>query len=402
MTDAPFRSKIYDGSSRQRDEAPDAREIATKSIAATPFIYCDPARIPPRQWLYGRHYIRQFLTCTISHSGMGKTSLAITDALAMASGRPLLGVAPTERARVWIWNGEHPRDELDRRIAAAMQQHKLTAQDIGDYLFLNCRETPITLATQTRAGIVIAQSVAEEIIATIKQNRIDVLVVDPFIRSHRVGESDNSAIDSVVSLWATIADKTNCSIELLHHSRKTGNAEATIEDARGASALISASRSARVLNRMTENEAKRAGISPSEAWRYFRVENGKASMATRPEKADWYRLASNILANGDHVGSVVAWSWPDPFDGVSVHDLRAAQQAVSQGGPWRADIRADMWVGKPIAKALGLNVRKGADREKVKRLLKTWTENGMFEHVERKDTDRHSYVFVEVGQWADD
>ena len=100
-------------------------------ISATPFVWRDPASIPPRAWLYGRHYIRQFLTCTIASGGIGKTSLAIGETLAMASGRPLLGIQPAERCRVWLWNGEDPRDELDRRIIAAMQHHNLTAADIG-------------------------------------------------------------------------------------------------------------------------------------------------------------------------------------------------------------------------------------------------------------------------------
>ncbi len=76
----------------------------------------------------------------------------------MASGRPLLGIAPAERARVWIWDGEDPRDELDRRIVATMLQHKLMPEDIAGNLFVNVgRETPIILATQTREGTMIAQ-----------------------------------------------------------------------------------------------------------------------------------------------------------------------------------------------------------------------------------------------------
>ena len=47
-----------------------------------------PAGIPPRAWLYGKHYVRQFLTCTIAPGGLGKTSLVIGEALAMASQTP--------------------------------------------------------------------------------------------------------------------------------------------------------------------------------------------------------------------------------------------------------------------------------------------------------------------------
>ena len=67
----------------------------------------------------------------------------------MASGQPLLGIQPAERARVWIWNGEDPRDELDRRIIAAMQHHKLTTDRHRGHLFVNIgRDAPIILASR--------------------------------------------------------------------------------------------------------------------------------------------------------------------------------------------------------------------------------------------------------------
>jgi RecA-family ATPase len=74
------------------------------------------------------------LTCTIAPGGLGKTSLVIGEALAMTSQRPLLGLTPTERARVWLWNGEDPADELQRRIVAAMIHHGLTPEDVAGHL----------------------------------------------------------------------------------------------------------------------------------------------------------------------------------------------------------------------------------------------------------------------------
>ena len=380
----------------------DAPAPAKAAIVATRFTWRDPAGIPPRAWLYGKHYVRQFLTCTIAPGGLGKTSLVIGEALAMASQRPLLGLTPTERARVWLWNGEDPADELQRRIVASMIHHGLTPEDVAGHLFTDVgRQAPIILATQTRRGTAIAKPVVEAVIEAIKTNQIDALVIDPFVKSHRVGENDNNAIDAVVSQWAAIADVTNCAIELLHHPRKTGGAEVTVEDGRGASALLSASRSARVLNRMSAQEAEDAGLEKATAWRHFRVDNGKASMAPPPEKAYWYRLASVALNNGDDVGVATTWSWPDPFEGVTARDLRAAQKEVSEGGPWRANSQANDWVGKPIAKALKLDIHKDGDKKKVRSLLKTWMKTGMFVEVGGQGRGRHKVQIVEVGTWAD-
>jgi AAA domain-containing protein len=195
-------------------------------IHATPFAWRHPKLIPPRCWLYGRHYVRKNITCTIAVGGVGKTSMAIVEALAMVSMKPLLGVQPSERARVWIWNGEDPRDELDRRIAAAMQEHGVTPDDVEGYLFSDVgREMQLIIATQARTGAVAAQPVVDAVIETIIHNRIDVVIIDPFIKSHHVNENDNAAIDAVVTQWSTIADAANCAVELLHHPRKTGGAD---------------------------------------------------------------------------------------------------------------------------------------------------------------------------------
>jgi hypothetical protein len=407
----PLRRDRNDGYERSaapapgdlRQQPPNGAAQDKPAVTATPFRWRDPAKIPSRKWLYGRHYARQFLTCTIAASGMGKTSLAISEALAMASGKPLLGITPPERARVWLWNGEDPRDELDRRIIAAMLHYDLKSADIEGYLFTDTgREMPVIIATQTRQGAIIAKPVVEAVIATIRQNKIDVLVVDPFIKSHKVMENDNSAMDAVATEWAHIADATNCAIELLHHTRKTGGAEVSVEDGRGAGAVVSASRSARTVNRMNKDEAEKAGIDTKTAWRYLKIDNGKASMFSHPEHADWYRLVSVPLGNGDDVGVVVGWLWPDAFAGVTVRDLRAAQKAVSEGGPWRSNQQATMWVGKPIAKALKLDIKDKADRQKIKTLLETWIKTGMFVEVEGQDDDRHQVTFVEVGTWAND
>jgi hypothetical protein len=360
-----------------------AAETQGPSISATPFVWRDPATIPPRAWLYGKHYIRKFLTCTAGLGGGGKTSELIVETLAMATRRPLLGITPAERARVWLWNGEDPAEELDRRIIAAMIQHNIQPEDIEGYLFRDTgRETPLVVATQSRNGTVVARPVVEAIIAEINRKQIDVLIIDPFIKSHKVTENDNNAIDQVASVWAAIADICNCSVELSHHSRKTGGAEVTIEDMRGAIALVNASRSVRVLNKMTKDEAKNAFLEEATAWRYYRIDNGKANMAPPPESAQWYKLASVSLPNGDEVGAAIAWTWPNAFENVNPHNLRMAQQAVSEGGPWRANHQAKMWVGKPIAKALGLDAVK--DRKRIIAILNTWISNDMFVVVDGK------------------
>jgi len=190
-------------------------------LKPSPYQWTDPASIPVRQALYGNHLFRKFVSVTIAPGGVGKSSLLIAETLAMVSGKPLLGVDVPDSLRVWLWNLEDPRDELQRRIQAACQQYELEPDDLGDRLFVDTgREKELCLAVATNDGAIIQEPVVEALTREIKANQIDLLIVDPFISSHAVSENDNPAIDAVTKAWGKIADETNCAISLVHHTRK--------------------------------------------------------------------------------------------------------------------------------------------------------------------------------------
>lgn len=374
---------------------------ATSIIVARPFEWRSPATIEPRRWLYPHHYIRRFVGATISPGGIGKSSLVTTEALALVTGRDLLGVFPTERCRVWLWQGEDPLEEMQRRIGAAMLHFGIDPSEVAGRLFVNSgRDDDLCIAEQDRNGVKIAAPVVEAVIATIRANAVDVVIVDPFVSTHRVVENDNPAIDRVTKTWARIADATDCAIELVHHSRKTGGAETTVEDGRGASALLATVRSARVLNAMTEDEAGRAGVDNRFA--HVRVDAGKSNLAPRSEAATWLRMVSVPLGNGplgtdgDKVGVFEPWQWPNPFDGLAVSDLEKVQAAVTVGR-WRKDSQAKDWVGHAIADALGIDLADKAARSRVKLLQRTWTTNGALVEFTEKDEARKARTFVTSG-----
>ena len=73
--------------------------------------------------------MRNFASATVAP---GKSSLFLAEAIAVATGRDLLGIKPRQRCRVWCWNGENPADEIDRRIAAICIQYVLRARTLGN------------------------------------------------------------------------------------------------------------------------------------------------------------------------------------------------------------------------------------------------------------------------------
>jgi hypothetical protein len=333
----------------------EAAYAARPIIRATPFTWPDCASIPPREWLYGHHYIRKFVSVTVAPGGVGKSSLVIADALAMASGRELLSdMKPHAPLNVWLWNGEDPIDELNRRIAATAKHYSIRQEDCRGLFVDSGRDSKIVIAEMIKGSFGIVRPMVDAVKATILENKIDVLIVDPFVKSHRVAENDNALIDAIASEWADIADQTGCSIELVHHSRKTGGGEVTLEDTRGASALISAARVARVLNGMTPEEAVDAGIENNRL--FFRVDGGaKPNLSAPGRKARWYHMHSVDMGNsangreGDSIGVVTDWRWPNAHAGVTTDhshylrdfldsELRHQERSIRKGA-YTASIR---------------------------------------------------------------
>jgi hypothetical protein len=374
-------------------------------LAPKPFEWIEPKELPHREWVYGRHLVRGFVSCTIAPGGVGKTALLCAEALAMVTGRPLLGDAPQGRLRVWLVNLEDPIDELRRRIAATALQYGIGKDDIGGRLYLDSgRDMAIVVATNSREGVTVNRPVLDAIKREIANRCIDVLIIDPFVACHAVPENDNGKIAAVTRLWADIAEATGCAIELVHHSRKmSADQQLTADDARGASALIAAVRSARLLRQMTETEAKRAGVENSRL--YFSIASGKANLAPPADRAIWRRLTGILLCNGsspedpgDDVGVVEPWRWPDPFSDMNTEAAREVQRRI-HAGEFRADQRAEYWAGYVVLDVLGWDRSDTSAVAAVKKLLEGWLETGALKLVKRADAKRMKKQFVEVGQW---
>ncbi|SNT15723.1 plasmid and phage replicative helicase [Sphingomonas laterariae] len=384
------------------DEPPAYGEPVTApaAIKATPFTWRAEADIPRRQWLYGRHLLRDFLSVDVAAGGVGKSSLKIGEALALASGRDIYGQTLHEGPlRVWLYNLEDPAEETERRLHATAKRFRIQPEDIADRLFVDSgRDQRCVIAEDNMSGVRIIRPVVDSIIDEIKARNIDVLILDPFVSSHAVSENDNMAIDMVAKEWARVAGVTGCAINLVHHVRKQNGQEATADSARGASALIGAARSVMVFNRMTKDEAEKVGVSEAEARFFFRVDNDKANLAP-PGSTTWYRMNNVDLDNGDSVGVACPWKAPDAFDGITVAHVMRVQKAVG-AGEWRENRQSNAWVGRAVADALMMDADDPKDTKRITILVKEWIKNGVLEVVEQEDSARRKRKFVVVGNWV--
>jgi hypothetical protein len=204
-----------------------------------------------REWLHANHYIRGFVSATIAPGGVGKSTNAIVEVLAMVTGLPLphrtaLRTTPGKRLRVWYVNGEDPIEETERRFQAAMLHFGIKPEDVEGRLFIDSgHDQDFVFARENGKVVTVVEPVVDSVMAGIKEKGIDCLVLDPVVSFHAVAENDNTKLQQVLEQFSAIANETKVSVELVAHTRKANGNEITADDARGASALHDKVRSLR-------------------------------------------------------------------------------------------------------------------------------------------------------------
>lgn len=381
--------------------------VAANLIRPTAYVWTDPSKLPRRQWLYGRHLLRRYVSTTVAPGGLGKSSMVMVEALAMASGKPLLNerIHTPDPLRVWYWNGEDPNDESARRIQAAAIHYGLAPEDIGDRIYVDSgRQIRIKLASMARGEITLDEDLFEQIEDGLHARSIDVWQIDPFISSHQVGENDNGAIDAVVKRLGITAERCNCAIELVHHVRKPANADAvmTVDDARGASALIGGVRSARVLNSMTKDIAEIAKIDPHHRFSYFSVTNGKSNLGPRSDAGIWRKIVSVDLGNGedlstsDQVGVVIPFEMPSVLDSIPANAAAIAQDTARVHAACRYSVKSGDWFGHVVGPALGVDSIEAGGKRVLAQLIDQWLKNGVLIKRMARDNSRQMREYIAV------
>ncbi len=287
-----------------------------------------PEGIPPREWLYGTRLIRRFVSVLAAPGGVGKSSLALAQALALASGRGFLGEHVHHSVPAWVFNLEDPLEETQRRVAALMRLHDIPPDSLAGRLFLNTGRTRRLVMADLDSQGAIAHPDREAVVEAAQQAGIGLIVVDPFVKSHRLDENSNAHMDAAATAWAEVAERTGCAVLLVHHVRK-GAAEG-VDATRGAKSLTDAARSASMLSPMSQEDAQSLSVPERERWRYVRLDDAKANLAPRPDAARWFRLETVALGNGNALYPT-ATAWPPSPPGPRPARSAACRRPTATG-----------------------------------------------------------------------
>jgi len=138
----------------QDDKKPKKKKKPNPFTNLTPYNFPNESTLERLDFLYGHHLLRATVSLSAGLGGTGKSSKAIVEALAMASGKPLLGIQPAGCLRVLLVNLEGTHKHMDLRIAAAMKLHRVRKKEVGGRLFVIAkRELKLAVAKFIKGDI---------------------------------------------------------------------------------------------------------------------------------------------------------------------------------------------------------------------------------------------------------
>ena len=76
----------------------------------------------------------------------------------------------------------------------------------------------------------------------IQQHKADLVILDPFVKTHDIPENDNTNMDKLAALLTGLAAELKLAIDIPHHTRKGTDEPGDADRGRGASAVKDAAR----------------------------------------------------------------------------------------------------------------------------------------------------------------
>ena len=351
----------------------------------------DDYAIPPRGWLLGTVFCRQFLSSLLADGGVGKTATRIAQLLSLALGRSLTGEHVFVRCRVLIVSLEDSSDELRRRIYAVLRHHGISPSEVKGWLYLAAPKG-LRLA-EMRDGQVSVGPLGDLIRETIIKNKIDVISLDPFIKAHGMGENDNNAIDYVCTMLAQISIEHDCAVDLPHHTKKGIATPGDADRSRGASSMKDAARLVYTLTPMTQEEAQQFGLNEAERRSLIRMDSGKVNITPQAADATWFKLIGVPLDNGnslypagDNVQTIEPWTPPDTWAALDSALLNRILDDIEAGCPDGTSRYSTASSAKERA-AWKVVDRHAPDKteKQARDIIKTWLKSGALYNEEYED-----------------
>ncbi len=213
------------------------------------------------------------LNLFIGESNAGKSMLALTAALSLATGRTLVkAFKPLAAGKVVYLSGEDDRAILKQRLADITRAHGL--EQTGAPIHFIDEVSP--LITFDAAGLAHLTDGWRELNRRARDYRL--IVVDPLVTWFALtSENDAAQMGRLAEILKGLAADTGAAILVTHHTNKSGAANLDQNAARGSTALTSAARFVANVARPSQTNLEQLGLAPEDAATYVRFAVSKNS-----------------------------------------------------------------------------------------------------------------------------
>jgi RecA-family ATPase len=163
------------------------------------------------QWLIEGLWTEEAVGIVSGQPKLGKTWLALDLALSVATGTPALERYHVPRpGPVLLFAAEDPPKALRSRLEGLCSRRNLRIESIPVNLILASSLRLDTLDDQARLA------------ETVSRYRPRLLVLDPFVRLHRIDENRALEVSGVLAYLRQLQREEHVAILVVHHARKAG------------------------------------------------------------------------------------------------------------------------------------------------------------------------------------
>lgn len=160
----------------------------------------------------------------------GKSMLALDLAVALATGQPWLDLTPTRAVTVGVVSREDSASMTTHRLQMFAKGRGLNFQTLAG-LRINTFDQKAQFSIQDDADVAL-------IVAAIKDQGIELVILDVLNRLHTADENSNTEMTAVMGRFDLIRAQTGCDVAVIHHDAK-GSASGAAKRPRGASSIDS-------------------------------------------------------------------------------------------------------------------------------------------------------------------
>jgi hypothetical protein len=352
---------------------------------------------PPRGWLLGDQFCRRFVSSIVAPGGSGKSSLRYAQALAMATTRKITGQHIHHRCKVLMLSLEDDFDEMERRTFAACIHHAIDIEELDGWLFYGAPKLMKIAEMNGRERV--KGKLEAALRAEIEDIRPDVVMLDPFVKTHSLEENDNGAMDYVCDILASMAIEYNVAVDVPHHAKKGGSGAGDADLGRGGSAIRDAARLVYTLTVMSTEEAETFQIEERERKAYVRLDSAKVNLVAGTAPSAWYRLVGVPLGNGDeqyphgdNVQTLECWSPPETWDNFPNETVNAVLDEIEKGLPDGSRYSPANAAKKRAAWLVVQRFCSGKSEQHCRMIVDTWIRNGLLYINTYKDASRREDV----------